>query len=74
MIIDLKEAKNYENIAVSLGLANEYLKQFVKFHKVLFEILKVASEYRRKGPQESVTDEERDHLLKIIDGWKFQLR
>ncbi|MHA1149865.1 MAG: hypothetical protein ACTSR8_16640 [Promethearchaeota archaeon] len=72
--IDVKEAKNYENIAVSLGLANEYLKQFVKFHKVLFEILKVASEYRRKGQNEEVSNEEREHLLKIIESWKFQLR
>lgn len=74
LTIDIKESQNYENIAMSLGLANEYLKQFIKFHKVLFEILKVASEYRRKGQAEAVSKEEKEHLLKLIEGWKFQLR
>ena len=74
LIIDVKLSQTNEHIALSLGLANDYLKQFIKFHKVLFEILKVASEYRRKGPDQPVSPEEKEHLLKTIENWKFQLR
>ncbi len=71
---DIKESETYEQAAQSLGFANENLKRFVRFHKVLFELLKLASDYRRKGGNNSIGSEEKDAIIKKIDAWKFELR
>lgn len=74
LIIDVKNAKSNEQMALSLGNANDQLKHFIRFHKVLFELLKTASAIRKAGTQNEPTQEEREVLLKQIDAWKFELR
>ncbi|MGV9171343.1 MAG: hypothetical protein ACOC35_02075 [Promethearchaeia archaeon] len=59
---------------MSLNSASKSLKNFVKFHKVLFELLNKASEFRRKGPDEPVDDGDKMGLLSKIDNWKLEIR
>ncbi|MHA1294189.1 MAG: hypothetical protein ACTSQJ_16170 [Promethearchaeota archaeon] len=74
LAIDISESQTNEQIALSLGLANDNLKRFIRFHKVLFEILKTASEFRRKGMQTPPSNEDKAILLSKIENWKFELR
>jgi hypothetical protein len=72
--IDIKLSKTNEDIAECLNVASRTLKNFVKFHKILFEILNKASEFRRKGPNEPVDDDSRLALLNKVENWKMELR
>ena len=71
--IDIQLSEMNEQIALSLALANDNLKRFVKFHKVLFEILKIASIFRKKG-NSVAHDNDKNEILKKIDSWKFELK
>ena len=72
--IDIKLSKTNEDVAECLNVASRTLKNFVKFHKILFEILNKASEFRRKGPNEPVDDDSRLALLNKVENWKMELR
>lgn len=72
--VDVKNSQTNEEIALALGFANDTLKSFVRFHKVLFEILKTASDYRKRGPNVIPTDEEKAQIIKKIASWKLDLR
>ncbi len=74
LVLDIKESETYEQASYSLGLANDNLKKFVRFHKVLFEVLKLASDYRRKGGNTPIITEDKEVILKKVESWKFELR
>ncbi len=73
LIIEIKGAPTNEQIALSLGIANNHLKRFVKFHKVLFELLKMASQFRKKGVKLEPSPEDKATILENIDTWKIAL-
>ncbi|MFO8017389.1 MAG: hypothetical protein R6U96_02040 [Promethearchaeia archaeon] len=72
--IDIKLSETNEDIALSLNTASKKLKNFVKFHKVLFKLLNKASAFRRKGPNEPVDEDSKFALLNKIDNWEYDLR
>lgn len=71
--IDIQLSEMNEQIALSLALANDNLKRFIKFHKVLFEVLKLASVFRKKGASPA-HENDKNEILKKIDSWKFELK
>ena len=72
--IDVRASSSNEDIALSLAQANDHLKRFVKFDKVLFKILKLAGGYRRKGTIGKPNDEEKEDIVKEIENWKIEFR
>jgi len=71
--IDIQLSESNEQIALALALANDNLKRFVKFHRVLFEVLKLASIFRKKGSSPA-HENDKNEILKKIDAWKFELK
>jgi len=71
LLIDIDISQNYRQIGVSLKLASDLLKQFIKFHKVLFEMLRLASTVNREIGD--ISDEYREEIKTKIEEWKEQL-
>jgi hypothetical protein len=72
--IDVMASVTNEDIALSLAQANDHLKRFVKFDKVLFKILKLAGGYRRKGTIGKPNDEEKADIIKEIGNWRIEFK
>jgi predicted ATP-grasp superfamily ATP-dependent carboligase len=66
---NIKNSTTNEDIAQSLAQANDHLKRFVKFDKVLFKLLKLAQGYRRKGIIGKPNDKEKAELVKLMANW-----
>ncbi len=74
LIFTIKESQNCEQIAYSLALTNDNLRRYIKFHKILFEIITLASEYRQKGKNRILNNSEKTELIKKIENWKVELK
>ncbi len=74
LTIDIRKSQSNEEVAISLAQANDHLKRFVKFDKVLFKILKLAGGYRRKGTIGKPNEEEKNDIIKEIENWKIEFK
>jgi hypothetical protein len=71
LFIDIELSQNYRQLGVSLKLASDLLKQFIKFHKILFEMLRLASTVNREIGD--ITDDYKEEIKSKIEEWKEQL-
>ena len=71
LLIDIDLSENFTQLGTNIRVAADFLKQFVKFHKVLFDMLKVASDTNReKG---GLTKEYKDEIKQKIKEWKREV-
>lgn len=67
LMIDIDLSENFKQLGSNIRLAAEFLKQFVKFHKVLFDMLKTASDTnKQKG---DLTKEYKEKIKQRVKDW-----
>lgn len=71
LMIDIDLSENHQQLGSLIKLTSDLLKTFVKFHKVLFDMIKVASNVNRgKG---ELTVEFKNSIKKKAEEWKNEL-
>jgi len=70
-MIDIDLSENNQTLASIIKLTSDLLKTFVKFHKVLFDMIKVASNVNREKGE--LTEEFKNNIKKKAEEWKKEL-
>jgi len=71
LIIDIDLSENHQQLGSIIKLTSDLLKTFVKFHKVLFDMIKVASNVNREKGE--LTEELKNNIKKKAEEWKKEL-
>lgn len=71
LMIDIDLSENYKQLGSNIRLAADFLKQFVKFHKVLFDMLKVASDTNKEKGR--LSKEYKNEIKQKIEEWKKEV-
>ncbi len=71
LMIDIDLSESFRQLGSTIRLATDFLKQFVKFHKVLFDMLKVASDTNREKGR--LTKEYKNKIKQKISEWKREV-
>ena len=71
LMIDIDLSENHQQLGSIIKLTSDLLKTFVKFHKVLFDMIKVASKVNREKGE--LTVELKNSIKKKAEEWKKEL-
>lgn len=71
LMIDIDLSENHQQLGSIIKLTSDLLKTFVKFHKVLFDMIKVASNVNREKGE--LTVELKNSIKKKAEEWKKEL-
>ena len=71
LMIDIDLSENHQQLGSIIKLTSDLLKTFVKFHKVLFDMIKVASKINREKGE--LTVEFKNSIKKKAEEWKKEL-
>ncbi len=71
LMIDIDLSENQQQLGSIIKLTSDLLKTFVKFHKVLFDMIKVASNVNREKGE--LTVEFKNSIKKKAEEWKKEL-
>ncbi|MBA7680162.1 hypothetical protein ES703_88472 [subsurface metagenome] len=71
LMIDIDLSENHQQLGSIIKLTSDLLKTFVKFHKVLFDMIKVASNVNREKGE--LTVEFKNSIKKKAEEWKKEL-
>jgi len=71
LMIDIDLSENHQQLGSIIKLTSDLLKTFVQFHKVLFDMIKVASNVNRKKGE--LTVEFKNSIKKKAEEWKKKL-